>query len=52
MHHERFTKTMNGPEKATFLISHLHYAHDYVNRACGLRREHISLNTSSLMFVS
>ncbi|KAL7768976.1 hypothetical protein ACKLNR_000360 [Fusarium oxysporum f. sp. zingiberi] len=28
---------MNEPEKATFLVSHFHYAHDYVNKGCGLR---------------
>lgn len=36
---------MNEPEKATFLVSHFHYAHDYVNKGCGLRCEHFSLNT-------
>jgi len=44
-------RAINEPEKTTFFISHLHYTHDYVNRACGLR-EHISLDTSSLKFVS
>ncbi|KAL5599625.1 hypothetical protein FOVSG1_007437 [Fusarium oxysporum f. sp. vasinfectum] len=37
MQHERFTQCHERTEKATFLVSHFHYAHDYVNKGCGLR---------------